>query len=219
VADAVTSLLHAHGKRLGVGVSARLPSRGVAARRCPCGDRAGLDGECAQCRAKRLARERGAGRPLDASTRAHLERRFRRNLGGVRVHTGPEVAASARALDAAAYTLGRDVVFGAGRYAPETRPGRRLLAHELAHVIQQGREGGAPQRSTEREAGRAGALAASAEGGPVPVLLGARGVQRQPLTPAGELEPLQQQPAPDAQDTAAIDGLTTKQLGTAPECP
>jgi Domain of unknown function (DUF4157) len=66
-----------------------------------------------------------------------MEPRFGHNFGNVRVHTGEKAAESARAVDALAYTVGRDVVFGAGRYAPGTAAGQRLLAHELAHVVQQ----------------------------------------------------------------------------------
>lgn len=59
------------------------------------------------------------------------------DLGHVRVHTGPQAAASAEALDAHAYTVGNHVVFGRGQYAPDTSAGRNLLAHELTHVAQQ----------------------------------------------------------------------------------
>jgi hypothetical protein len=78
----------------------------------------------------------GGGRPLDPGTRAFFEAGFGRDLGGVRVHTGPAADASARGVNALAYTVGRDVVFRAGGYAPESGEGRRLLAHELAHVVQ-----------------------------------------------------------------------------------
>lgn len=60
------------------------------------------------------------------------------NFGDVRIHTGPKAADSARAVDAVAYTVGRDIVFGAGQYAPDTARGRQVLAHELTHVAQQG---------------------------------------------------------------------------------
>jgi hypothetical protein len=84
---------------------------------------------------------RSAGRPLDPATRAFMEPRFGYDFGGVRVHTGAEAAASAHAVNAFAYTVGRDLVFGAGQYAPQTDRGQRLLAHELAHVVQQGSTG------------------------------------------------------------------------------
>ncbi|MFO1058743.1 MAG: DUF4157 domain-containing protein [Dongiaceae bacterium] len=74
-----------------------------------------------------------------------MEPRFGRDLGHVRVHADAGAARSARRIDAVAYTAGRDIVFGAGRYAPHSPEGRRLIAHELAHTIQQGRP--APRRS------------------------------------------------------------------------
>ena len=67
-----------------------------------------------------------------------MEPHFGHDFSGVRVHTGAEAGDSARAVNALAYTVGRDVVFGAGRYAPQTKAGLELLAHELTHVIHQG---------------------------------------------------------------------------------
>jgi hypothetical protein len=81
---------------------------------------------------------RTPGEPLDAGARAFMEPRFGRDFGDVRVHADTRASDSARAVNAMAYTVGRDVVFAAGRYAPQTAAGRRLLAHELAHVVQQG---------------------------------------------------------------------------------
>lgn len=77
------------------------------------------------------------GQPLDPATSALMERRFDHDFGQVRVHTDGKAAESAHALNALAYTLGQDVVFGAGQYAPGTTEGDRLLAHELTHVVQQ----------------------------------------------------------------------------------
>lgn len=81
---------------------------------------------------------RSPGHPLDAQTRAFFQPRFQQDFSQVRVHTDEKAAASARAVDAVAYTVGSDVVFDSGRYAPGTGPGEKLLAHELAHVMQQG---------------------------------------------------------------------------------
>jgi hypothetical protein len=100
------------------------------------------------------------GRLLDARTRAFMESRFRHDFSRVRIHTGGAASAAARALDARAFCLGRDIVFGPGQYAPETPSGRRLLAHELTHVVQQrrqpggrlGRRIGLPDDPLEREA-------------------------------------------------------------------
>jgi len=77
------------------------------------------------------------GQSLDRQTRSFFESRFGRDFGDVRVHTGAQAAQSARAISAAAYTAGRDVVFGEDCYAPHSVLGRQLLAHELAHVVQQ----------------------------------------------------------------------------------
>jgi Domain of unknown function (DUF4157) len=79
----------------------------------------------------------GPGRALDPALRAVFEPRFGFSFDRVRVHTDSPSAAAARSLDALAYTVGPDVVFARGQYAPETPAGKRLLAHELAHVIQQ----------------------------------------------------------------------------------
>jgi len=79
----------------------------------------------------------GPGQPLDASTRAFMEPCFGHDFGHVRVHTDAQAAESARAVNALAFTVGRDVVFGPGQYAPATQRGRALLAHELTHVVQQ----------------------------------------------------------------------------------
>lgn len=85
-----------------------------------------------------VAEELGtAGRPLDGETRAEMEGRFGHDFSRVRVHEGGSAARSAREVEARAYTVGNDVVFGAGEYAPRTTEGRRLLAHELAHTIGQ----------------------------------------------------------------------------------
>jgi len=77
------------------------------------------------------------GQPLDSAPRAFMEPRFGRDFNQVRVHTGRDAAESSRFMNAVAYTVGRDIVFGRGQYAPHTEPGRRLIAHELAHVVQQ----------------------------------------------------------------------------------
>jgi outer membrane protein OmpA-like peptidoglycan-associated protein len=77
------------------------------------------------------------GRPLDPPTRAFFEPRFGHDFSKVRVHADALAAESARAVGALAYTLGPDVVFGAGQYAPTTDAGRSLIAHELTHVVQQ----------------------------------------------------------------------------------
>ena len=79
----------------------------------------------------------GGGHPLPESVRAYFEPRFGRDFSQVRVHTGGASEASAAALHAEAFTVGRHIVFGRDRYAPQTTEGKALLAHELAHVVQQ----------------------------------------------------------------------------------
>ena len=100
----------------------------------------GLDASAAARAATR------GGTPLPTDLRAYFEPRFGHDFSQVRIHTDAEGSKAARSVQARAYTYGSDVVFGAGEYAPATPQGRRLLAHELTHVIQQG--GGAPARRT-----------------------------------------------------------------------
>jgi hypothetical protein len=81
---------------------------------------------------------RSPGRPLDAASRGFFEPRFGHSFGQVRIHTDRKATESARAVNALAYTVGRDVVIAEAAYSPDSESGRRLLAHELTHVIQQG---------------------------------------------------------------------------------
>jgi len=78
-----------------------------------------------------------AGRPLDAATRAFFEPRLGQDLSLIRVHTDQAAADSAHSIHALAYTSGRDIAFAQGRYSPDTEEGKRLLAHELTHTVQQ----------------------------------------------------------------------------------
>ena len=80
---------------------------------------------------------RSPGEPLDPATRGVMEPYFGSDFSDVRVHTDVRAAESARTVNALAYTVGHDLVFGASRYAPDTAVGRRLIAHELTHVLQQ----------------------------------------------------------------------------------
>ncbi|KCZ70539.1 hypothetical protein ANME2D_02559 [Candidatus Methanoperedens nitroreducens] len=77
------------------------------------------------------------GQPLPEPVRAYFEPRFGYDFSGVRVHLGQKAEESAGSINALAYTVGKDIVFGAGQYQPQTSAGKRLLAHELTHVIQQ----------------------------------------------------------------------------------
>jgi outer membrane protein OmpA-like peptidoglycan-associated protein len=78
------------------------------------------------------------GKPLDPDVAAAMSARFEHDFSGVRVHTDREAATSARAVNARAYAVGQHIVFGSGQYQPQREVGRRLLAHELVHVLQQG---------------------------------------------------------------------------------
>jgi outer membrane protein OmpA-like peptidoglycan-associated protein len=80
---------------------------------------------------------RSPGRPLDMPTRAFMESRFNHDFSQVRVHTDPLAAESARAMGALAYTAGQHLVFAPGRYSPASQGGRKIIAHELAHEVQQ----------------------------------------------------------------------------------
>jgi Domain of unknown function (DUF4157) len=127
---------------------------GVLRRKCACGGSGGWSGECAECTKKKLRRRaagsgpetvppivhdvlRSPGRPLDQSTRSFFEPRFGHDFSRVRIHADGQAAESAQAVKALAYTLGPNIVFGLGRYLPGTPHGQHLLAHELAHVVQQ----------------------------------------------------------------------------------
>jgi outer membrane protein OmpA-like peptidoglycan-associated protein len=91
---------------------------------------------------------RQGGHPLDAATRSYFEPRFGVDFSAVRIHTDTNAAASAQAVNALAYTVGRDVVFNSGQYAPQSDSGKRLLAHELTHVVQQTQLGDTTLRRT-----------------------------------------------------------------------
>ena len=119
--------------------------------KCACGKSAPAPGKkCDECtRLQRLRTsasnepaalsvpELGQGLPLDRATRRTFESRFGHDFSGVRVHADDRAAEAARSLSAEAYASGHNLVFGRGRYSPGTPQGQRLLAHELAHVVQQ----------------------------------------------------------------------------------
>ncbi|PNE10497.1 MAG: hypothetical protein CR217_14080 [Beijerinckiaceae bacterium] len=97
---------------------------------------------------------RSPGEPLDAATRDFFEPRFGHDFSHVRVHADEHASTSAKAVGALAYTVGSDIVFGVGDWSPLSDGGRRLLADELTHVIQQGES--QPSTSVQREIGRQG---------------------------------------------------------------
>lgn len=92
---------------------------------------------------------RGGGEPLPEPVRELFEPRFGHDFSRVRLHTGGTAESVASSLNALAFTMGDDIVFGAGQYAPGTETGKRLLAHELTHVVQQGRSEPKPLRKPD----------------------------------------------------------------------
>ena len=130
-------------------------------RKCSCGGTSSSSGECEECRKNHLSLQRGTqyanpaaavgssappivnevlsspGQPLDSGARAFMEPRFGHNFSSIRVHTDAMASESARAVDALAYTVGRDIVFRESQFRPQTTEGRMLLAHELTHAVQQ----------------------------------------------------------------------------------
>jgi hypothetical protein len=156
---------------------------GLVQRKCACGAHAGAGAPCDECKKREGQVQRRAaspaspekvppivydvleapGRPLDAETCGFFEARLGHDFSKVRVHTDAPAAESARAVNALAYTVGGDVVFGAGQYQPNATAGRQLLGHELMHVVQQHGRDPAPHQlrmgpcddAYEREANKA----------------------------------------------------------------
>ncbi|HKN90236.1 MAG TPA: DUF4157 domain-containing protein, partial [Acidimicrobiia bacterium] len=109
--------------------------------------------------ASRIQRPRGAGRALPNNLRSSMEDAFGAELGAVRIHAGPEATALNHELGARAFTVGSDIFFGEQQFQPGTRVGQRLLAHELAHTLQQG---GSTRRTSDEPVRRNGDAAAGA---------------------------------------------------------
>jgi hypothetical protein len=152
------------------------PRNGVLQRKCACGGTSGPTGECEGCREKKLQRKakgferenengmavppivdevlRSPGRPLDAETRAFMEPRFGYDFSQVRVHSDTKASESAQSVNAWAYAVNRDIVFGMNQYEPNSPQGKKLLAHELAHVVQQANQNGfgTAEMALEKEA-------------------------------------------------------------------
>jgi hypothetical protein len=161
-------------------------------RKCDCGGPSTAGGECETCRNKRLQSETplvrrrattgaggseapsivhetlgSAGRPIDSATRVDMESQFGADFGAVRIHHDQRAAQSAKAIGALAYTVGPNIAFGEGCYAPHSATGRGLLAHELAHVVQQrGSGAGVVRRQPETSAPPTPGVDSS--GGPAP---------------------------------------------------
>ena len=111
---------------------------------------------------------RGGGDMLPGNVRTYFETRFGQDFSGVRVHKGAQAAETAQAINAKAYTTGKDIVFGAGEYAPETMEGKKILAHELTHVMQQGSVSKRVQRYEAGEHAQFGETQAECRRGSLP---------------------------------------------------
>lgn len=188
-------------------------SHGVLQRQCACGGHTSGRGECEHCR-KKLRRKaasatgpasvppvvhdvlRASGAGMDPASRAFFEPRFTRDFSNVRVHADEHAAQAAQAVDALAFTVGNHMVFGRGQYRPDSHNGRRLIAHELTHTVQQDGETRTPQRIGEP----GDPLERQADGMAEAVLREAsppsRGVAGSAVTPGVADASLQRTPAP-----------------------
>jgi hypothetical protein len=204
-------------------------------RQCACG------GTCAKCQEEEQQRQvqravqrasashapaefdgvpASTGEQLDPATRQPMEAHFGADLADVRVHTGAAAAKSATSIDALAYTSGRDIYFASGMYAPSSNSGRRLLAHEVAHVVQQssgkepsiatksshGAKIGAPDDPLEGEADHAAEEYMRKDGS------AATEEQRQKLSASQTIPPIQRAPAsgqvaPDSPPMNPVDAI------------
>jgi hypothetical protein len=116
---------------------------------CTCVQRKAESASPAVIRSDAPSALRGGGQPLSSRERQFFEPRFGADFSRVRIHSDAAAAEMAQSLRARAFTTGGHIVFGAGRFTPETQDGRRLLAHELTHVVQQQRRPHAIQREAE----------------------------------------------------------------------
>jgi len=210
-------------------------------RKCACGGNASSGDQCEECKKKEASIQRSSAgqagptavppivhdvlrspcQPLDAATRAAMEARFGHDFSRVRVHTDTRAADSARAVNALAYTVGEDVVFGRGQYRPSSADGQRLIAHELTHTIQQA--GGVTlQESQQSESGlesEAEAVSRAAlEGRDVRVASSAPlGLSRQPA-PANAPDPAKvaSPAAAGSTEPNTIDGFVTGRAEISP---
>lgn len=203
-------------------------------RKCACGGTPGPTGECDECKRKRLARKdlgnpsqrevppivdevlQSSAQPLDPATRGFMEERFGYDFGNVRIHLGARAAESTTAINALAYTVGNHVVLGAGHDSPHTIAGKRVLAHELAHVVQQG--GGRtlqayrisnPHDPLEQEASRAEESIVSGKTVP-PLSVVANSLQRQSGDPLED-------PLGEKKKEAELDPKTKRAYAACPK--
>jgi outer membrane protein OmpA-like peptidoglycan-associated protein len=196
-------------------------------RKCSCGDSGGASGSCSGCAEKEELRRsadasspvpeappivsdviRSPGEPLDAAIRSFMEPRFGYDFSRTRVHLGGQAARSASAVNARAYTVGERLVFGEGQYHPRSASGQRLIAHELAHVVQQSHAHALAPRRTVSE--RVDASEQEAESAAAAVTSGHTAMPRLKASPVTRLQracgPALGKPTPDcaASDTGIL---------------
>ena len=154
-----------------------------------------------------------AGKPLEPDSRRFFERRFDHDFSRVRVHADAAAASAARSAAAEAYTVGADIVFGAGMYRPHSQGGQALLAHELAHVVQQGRPSCGGANASAHESDAAGAARRAVSGEKAAVGLAAPvSMQRQPVPGAVPDVDLTESASPllaSAIGSVTLDGFVT----------
>jgi hypothetical protein len=154
---------------------------------------------------------RSPGRPLDKESRDYFDRRLGHDFSQVRIHSDEQAAESAHRVNAVAYTVGRNIVFGTGQHRPETTSGRRLLAHELAHVVQQGAvevmptEVGPANDPLEHEADAIAERMDQSRGVAPSEHIGSIGAQRQPALPVGRLQRTPPDPTSQARYPTATE--------------
>jgi hypothetical protein len=163
--------------------------------------------------------KRSSGKPLDGATREEMESKFGEDFRDVRVHDDPASETAAFAAGARAVTSGRDIVFGEGFYAPQSSDGKRLLAHELAHVLQQSRSPQKPASpvTAEHEARTVGAKVSGGESATVETSAG-DGAQLDPMTDAERRRQNMENMLPPGL-SASLDQVLTGNAPPTPEGP
>jgi len=195
-------------------------------RKCACG------GQCSDCDEKKVQRQpigsvqsgiapsivreviSAPGQSLSKSTRDFFEPRFNSDFSQVRVHTDARARESAGAVNALAYTVGRDIVFNSGQFQPHTQSGRRLIAHELTHTLQQSSAAslsGSPLRISsendprELDADRTASRIVEKGNADHSLKVGSELVQRTPDKDKGDKSKTAKQPCPTVTPDASVE--------------
>ena len=162
----------------------------------------------------RLASGKGSGSPLDNQTRSFMESRFGNDFSGVRVHTDSSSVSMNKELGAQAFTHGNDIYFNSGKYNPGSSDGKKLLAHELTHTIQQTGAVQAKLQPEEKHEQETEQMAQPVKDMPAPVK--AKGTEVQSSQPEGKsAQPTQPAPVTEAKPQAEV-AATQSQVAPAP---